>query len=91
MGNGNSGYRIQAEDGHPIVAVREAVRGMREGALSQETQVLRPDRVRTNLAGNVNGQFFGNVAANTAGRFQVNSTAGAPYSAFGVFGGPRIN
>ncbi len=44
-----------------------------------------------NLAGSVNGQFFGNVAANTAGRFQVNSTGGAPYSGFGVFGGPRIN
>jgi hypothetical protein len=41
----------------------------------------------TNLAGTVNGQFFGNLAANTVGRFQVGATAGTPYSAFGVFGG----
>jgi hypothetical protein len=57
-------------------AIRGATGSLYSGALSG-----------ANLAGNVNGQFFGTLAANTAGRFQVNSTSGLPYNAFGVFGG----
>ena len=45
----------------------------------------------SNLAGGVNGAFYGNAASTTGGNFSVASQGAttSPYSAIGVFGGSR--
>jgi len=78
FGTNSGNFAVNNFDGRNFAGPVQGASGSYSGALAGN-----------NLSGNVNGRFYGPVAADTGGSFAVRSTVGSPYSATAVFGGVR--
>jgi hypothetical protein len=57
--------------------------------LSGASYSLAGSAPRTGMTGNINGTFYGPMAAETGGNFTLQSAIGVPYMASGIFAGKR--
>ena len=59
------------------------------GAISGSSGIYVGNFATPGVTGQIQGQFFGPMAAETGGSFGIRATAGTPYIASGIFAGKR--